>query len=126
MPDGLCGRTERKRSNAACGSAPSSARTSGRESPSAYVRLKSMLSASRPDTLSLAMASAESMISCGEGRSLGYFVSPQLLRWPCTADGATSAAISARRARVIFLTPGQLIDHERHHPPAARVAPPDR
>src|SRR2546427_1245861 len=124
MPDGLCGRTERKRSNAACGLAPSSARTSGSESPSAYVRLKSMLSASRPDTLSLAMASAESMISRGEGRSLGYFVSPQLLRWPSSADGATRAARSARRAVVIFSAPRQLIDHEAPDPPTAGFAAP--
>src|SRR5947208_12144319 len=124
MPDGLCGRTERKRSNAARGSVPSSARTSGSESPSRYVTLKSMLAASRSDALSLAMASAESMISRGEGRFLGYFVSPQLLRWPSSADGATRAARSARRAVVIFSAPGQLIDHEAPDAPAAGFAAP--
>src|SRR5207245_3642466 len=76
-------------------------------------------------TLSLAMASAESMISRGEGRSLGYFVSPQLLRWPSSADGATRAARSARRAVVIFSAPGHFIDHEAPDPPAAGFAPPD-
>src|SRR5437867_5865643 len=114
MPDGLCGRTTRNRSNAACGSAPSSARTSGSESPSAYVRLKSMLAASRPDSLSLAMASAESMISRGAGRFLGYFVSPQLLRWPNSADGVTRATRSARRTVVMFSSFGQLVRSEEH------------
>src|SRR6267142_2886431 len=125
MPDGLCGRTEGKRSNAARGSVPSSARTSGSESPSWYVRLKSMLAASRSDALSLAMASAESMISRGEGRFLGYLVSPQLLRWPNSADGATRAARSARRAVVICSALGKLVDHEAPNPPAAGLPAPD-